>query len=149
VKIRHQARIIALQALFEIDCANHDPQTVLGHRLEARPLPEEGAAFAHKLIWGVLNHQEDLDRVIQTHAPEWPLEQIALIDRNILRLALYEILVDQETPYKVAINEAVELAKLFGSDSSSRFVNGVLGSVVAQHAHILHQSGRRQKDKKK
>jgi N utilization substance protein B len=88
------------------------------------------ADFSRHLVTGVLKHQDVLDEFNHEHAPEWPLEQMAYIDRNILRMAIFEFAVDGRTPVKVAINEAVELAKAFGSDSAPRFVNGVLGSLV-------------------
>lgn len=139
MRVRHRARIAALQALFEIDCSGHSPFTVIERRLEDAPLPESGTHFARELVQGVNAHQEHLDAFIGRYAPEWPVDQIATIDRNILRIAMYEILMHDDTPVKVAINEAVELAKEFGSDSSGRFVNGVLGSLVAQEL----PSGRR------
>ncbi len=105
-------------------------------RLEEAPLPPVGLEFCRKLLHGVLQHQDVLDVVIQRIAPEWPIEQMAPIDRNILRLAAYEIMFDETTPPKVAINEAVELAKSFGSDSSSRFVNGVLGTLLSQKGNL-------------
>ncbi len=89
-----------------------------------------GIEFAYKLLNGVLEHQIGMDKLITRYAPEWPVEQMAVIDRNILRIAIFEFLVDDETPVKVAINEAVELAKLYGSDSAPRFINGVLGSLA-------------------
>ena len=122
----------ALQALFEIDSVNHDPEMVLQRRLEEKSLPPSGSEFARNLVSGVLEYETHLDELIQKNAPEWPVEQIAIIDRNILRIAIFEIAIDRSTPPKVAINEAVELAKLFGSDSSSRFINGVLGALVSQ-----------------
>lgn len=132
MKVRHRARIAALQALFEIDCAGHNLATVLERRLDDVGLPEPGIDFARELVLGVDAHQERLDILIGRYAPEWPVDQIAIIDRNILRIAIYEILLREDTPVKVAINEAVELAKEFGSDSSGRFVNGVLGSLVGR-----------------
>jgi N utilization substance protein B len=133
MKVRHRARIAALQTLFEIDCAGHNAARVLEHRLEEAALPQSGTDFTRELVEGVGAHQDDLDALIGRYAPEWPVEQIAIIDRNILRIAIFEILLGNgDTPVKVAINEAVELAKEFGSDSSGRFVNGVLGSLVAQ-----------------
>lgn len=132
MKVRRQARVSALQALFEIDSVNHDPERVLQRRLEEKSLPPSGGEFARTLVSGVFEHKAHLDDLIQENAPEWPVEQIAIIDRNILRIAIFEITIDQSTPLKVAINEAVELAKLFGSDSSPRFVNGVLGTLVSQ-----------------
>lgn len=132
MKVRRRARMIALQSLFEIDSTEHNPETVLQQRFEATPLPLAGGEFARNLVFGVLEHKAHLDGLIQKNAPEWPVEQIAIIDRNILRIAVFELAIDQGTPLKVAINEAVELAKLFGSDSSPRFINGVLGALVSQ-----------------
>ncbi len=132
MKVRHRARVVVLQALYEIDLAGHEPGLVMERRLEEAQLVEGGDAFARELGRGVNEHLQQLDTLIGRYAPEWPVEQIAVIDRNILRIAIYEILFGRETPIKVAINEAVELAKAFGSDSSSRFVNGVLGTLVAK-----------------
>jgi N utilization substance protein B len=123
---------VALQALFEIDMTHHDPATVLNERFAERQLPPEGEAFARSLLMGTLEHCQEIDALIERVAPEWPVEQIAGVDRAILRLAIYEIVYGGETSPKIAINEAVELAKLFGSDSSRRFVNGALGALVAQ-----------------
>jgi N utilization substance protein B len=86
-----------------------------------------------EIVQGVLRHKDQLDEMICEHAPEWPIDQMAIVDRNILRIALFEFLIDGGTPPKVAINEAVELAKIFGSDSSRRFVNGVLGTLFSKH----------------
>jgi len=132
VKMRRRARIVALQALFEIDVAGHDAELSLQGRLQEKPLPPPDAGFARSLVFGVLEHQERLDKVIHRLAPEWPVSEMAPVVRNILRIAIHEILMDQGTPPKVAINEAVELAKMFGDDSSRRFINGVLGAVVAE-----------------
>jgi len=132
MKIRHEARIVALQALFEMDCVGHQSAAALEQRLVEMPMPEQGIQFARELVQGVTAGIAKLDRLIERYAPEWPVEQIAIIDRNILRIAIYEVLECAGTPLKVAINEAVELAKQFGSDSSGRFVNGVLGSLVAK-----------------
>jgi N utilization substance protein B len=139
VKTRRQARILALQILFEVDSANHPAELVLTQRLEERPMPEEGEAFLRQLVQGVLEHCRHLDSVIHELATDWPLEQMATIDRNVLRMAVYEILIDRQTPVKVAINEAVELAKMFGSESSRRFVNGVLGAVVSRGEMVAPQ----------
>ena len=132
MKDRHRARILALQALYEIDVTHHSPEVVLQQHFAARPCPQAGRDFARTLVQGTLEHQAGLDALIQENAPEWPLDQVAVIDRNILRMAVFEFVVDGGTPVKVAINEAVELAKMFGSDSSRRFVNGVLGAIVSQ-----------------
>ena len=135
MKVRRRARILALQALYEIDTTQHPVGTVLDQRLTEDPLPEEGEAFARELLTGVIQHQVALDELIQRYAPEWPVEQMAVIDRNVLRIAIYEFFISKLTPTKVAINEAVELAKLFGSDSAPRFVNGVLGALAAPAEH--------------
>ena len=141
MKVRSRARMVALQALFEIDCVEHDPQVVLEYRLEESDLPPNGRAFVRILVEGALEHKNDLDQLISKYAPEWPVEQMAIIDRNILRIAIYEIAASENTPVKVAINEAVELAKIFGSGSSRRFVNGVLGSFVAQGGRLAWKPG--------
>jgi N utilization substance protein B len=138
MKSRTRARSLALQALYEIDIAHHPPGEVLQHRLEEDALSDDLAEFARQIVFGVLPLTQELDRIIARYAPEWPLDQIAAIDRNILRVACWEFAVQGETPVKVAINEAVELAKLFGSESASRFVNGVLGS-LADHQNEISQ----------
>ncbi|HEY49390.1 MAG TPA: transcription antitermination factor NusB [Dehalococcoidia bacterium] len=127
--IRRKARIAALQALFESDSSGHNPESSLSRLAEEQVLPEIALLYAQELIRGVLDNKERIDSLIKTHAPNWPLEQISAIDRNILRLAIFEILIDNRVPSKAAINEAVELGKTFGSYNSSRFINGVLGSV--------------------
>ena len=130
--IRRKARTIALQALFEVDSVAHDAEQALERLLVEASLPEEGVNFARELVTGVLTNKERIDNIIQTHAPAWPVAQLAAIDRNILRLAMFEILLNNKVPVKVAINEAVELAKTFGSENSPKFINGVLGTVSAQ-----------------
>jgi len=129
--VRRKARTVALQVLYEFDSAGHDVESALAHLLAESGLSGEDAAFSRGLVGGVMGNREQIDGHIRKFAPAWPLEQIPIVDRNILRLAIFEILLDNNVPVKVAINEAVELAKKFGSDSSSRFVNGVLGSVSA------------------
>jgi len=136
LKGRRQARIVALQALYEIDCASHPPAVVLDRHLSETQMSASYEAFARHLVFGVLEHRDVLDEFIHEHAPEWPLSQMAYIDRNILRMAMFEFAIDGSTPVKVAINEAVELAKRFGSDSAPRFVNGVLGSLVRHREAI-------------
>ena len=126
---RRKARALALQALCEIDMVGHEMQGVITHLLADGGLSEEGAAFVYELVRGVIQNKETIDHHIENFAPAWPIAQIPVVDRNILRLAIFEILLDNKSPVKVAINEAVELAKKFGSDNSPKFVNGVLGSV--------------------
>lgn len=139
MKPRTRARSLALQVLYEVDIANHPPVETFKSRLEENPLSQELSDFARQIIFGVLPLTSVLDQLIAKFAPEWPFEQVASIDRNILRIALWEFGVHQQTPMKVAINEAVELAKMFGSDSAPRFVNGVLGA-LADHQHEINQA---------
>lgn len=137
MKSRTKARVVALQTLYELDMTDHLLGDVLGARAEVNELEEAQYNFAQVLTTGVQEHIDKLDRLIAAHAPEWPLDQVAVIDRNILRLALWEIAFYRKTPLKVAINEAVELAKAFGTDSSPRFINGVLGSLAENLEKIL------------
>jgi N utilization substance protein B len=128
--IRRKARIAALQGLYELDCTRHKAEESSA-RLKAREtLTQEGLAFSEELVKGVLQHKPEIDALIRRFAPAFPPEQMSIIDRNTLRLAIFEVLFSDKTPIKVAINEAVELAKDFGSDSSPRLVNGVLGSIT-------------------
>ena len=127
---RRQARTLVLQALYETDTVHHDPQQVIDNRLVEDPAEVEGESFARRLFFAVLENKAQLDATIQQHAPEWPLEQVAVIDRNLLRMALCEMTITRDAPVKVVINEAIELAKDFGSASSPRFINGVLGRIV-------------------
>jgi len=136
MKSRTKARSIALQALYEIDLTGHTPAIVLGQRLEEVPLDQELVEFCRQIINGVVTLAPQLDNFIAQHAPEWPLDQVAIVDRNILRIALWELAVHGSTPIKVAINEAIELAKMYGSDSTPRFVNGVLGSLATRSNEI-------------
>ena len=121
-----------MQALYEIDAVERAPEAAAERLLGESSLSEENKAFARELVKGTIKNREEIDRNIQQFAPAWPVEQISMIDRNILRLAIFEILFDNKVPVKVAVNEAVELAKAFGSESSGKFVNGVLGSVSAR-----------------
>jgi N utilization substance protein B len=146
MKARRKARTVALQALYEIDCTRHPAAAVIEERLQEQPLASDMDQFARGLVAGVLAQATALDRVIQRFAPEWPLAQMAVIDRNILRIAIWEFAAERQTPIKVAINEAVELAKLYGSDSAPRFVNGVLGALADRQAEVLEQFGGRAAD---
>ncbi len=128
---RRRARTIAFQALCEAGSTQHDATAALQHLLEGTRLSAENAAFAGDLVNGVVEHRDEIDEHIRRFAPAWPLEQMAVVDISILRLAILELLLDNRVPSKVAINEAVELAKRFGSDGSSKFVNGVLGAASA------------------
>ena len=128
---RRKARAIALQALYEIDSVGHRAEAVVAHLLAEGRLSEENNAFVGELVNGVIQNKEKIDHNIQSFAPAWPIEQIPVTDRNILRLAIFELLFDNKVSVKIAINEAVELAKRFGGDNAAKFVNGVLGSVSA------------------
>ena len=139
MKPRTRARSLALQVLYEVDITNPPPADVYKSRLEESQLSDDLTEFARVIVFGVLPLTHDLDQLIAKYAPEWPFDQVAAIDRNILRMALWEFAVFHETPLKVAINEAVELAKLFGADSAPRFVNGVLGA-LADHQHEIQQA---------
>jgi transcription antitermination protein NusB len=141
MKSRTKARSIALQVLYEVDMVGHPPGTVLEERILEDPVEKNLADFSSQIVFGVLPLVERLDNFIAQHAPEWPMDQVAVVDRNILRIALWEFAVADCTPVKVAINEAIELAKLFGSDSTPRFVNGVLGSLAARQNEIKQALG--------
>lgn len=137
MKQRTRARGVALQVLYEVDQSKHLPGTVYAQRIKDEPLTKALQEFARQIIFGVLPLTEELDQIIAEHAPEWPFEQIAPIDRNILRIAFWEFAIDQKTPVKVAINEAVELAKVYGSDTAPGFINGVLGSLAKDQDKII------------
>jgi N utilization substance protein B len=141
MKARRKARTVALQALYEIDCTNHSLGEVVAERLAEQPMDDDLSEFARRMVSGVMAQAATLDKLIQKYAPEWPLDQMAIIDRNILRIAIWEFAAERETPVKVAINEAVELAKLYGSDSAPRFVNGVLGALATRQAEIQQVFG--------
>lgn len=136
MKSRTRARSVALQVLYEYDQSKHQVGYIFENRLEENPLDQNLVEFSQKIVSGVFPLIHDLDEQISKYAPEWPFDQVAIIDRNILRIALWEMVYDSETPIKVIINEAIELAKLFGSDATPRFVNGVLGSLVDNQNEI-------------
>ena len=129
---RRRARIAALQALYEADTSDHLPQESLLRILAEEQIARAPADFARDLLEGVLAKRDEIDRTIADAAPAWPVDQLHAIDRNILRLAIREMLGDNGTPVSVVINEAVELAKSFGSEKSASFVNGVLGTIARQ-----------------
>lgn len=141
MKSRTKARSVALQALYEVDISGHSPEAALQERLLDEPMEQKLAEFARQIVYGVLPIVTRLDNLIAQHAPEWPMDQVAIIDRNILRIALWEFAVSGVTPIKVAINEAIEMAKIYGSDSTPRFVNGVLGSLAIRQDEIKHSFG--------
>src|SRR4030065_1619529 len=137
MKPRSRARSIGVQALYEIDITGHPRALVIEERLSETPLEDNLSDFARKIVFGIHPLIYELDQLIAKHAPEWPLDKVATIDRNIMRIALWEIAVSNQTPLKVAINEAVELGKIYGSDSTPRFVNGVLGSLALHYNDII------------
>jgi N utilization substance protein B len=127
---RHQGRILALQLLYEADVAGHGPDEVLARTFAEQPPSAAVRAHVERLVRGVVAERDEIDPYIAAAAPAFPLAQMAAIDRNVLRLAVFELLREAAVPPRAAINEAVELAKRFGGDNSSRFVNGVLGTIV-------------------
>ena len=130
VVARRRTRALVMQALYESDAVEHSAVGVLDERMPEMGLPWRDAEFARKLLNGIFANAAEIDKIISEFAPGWPISQMAVVDRNILRMAVYEIMVSQETPPRVAVNEAVELAKAFGAESAPRFINGVLGSVM-------------------
>jgi len=135
---RHLGRIIALQTLYEqdfrIECGdtNFDLDQVLERNIRRYQGTVDDHDFINSLVKGVDKHQKELDVALQPIAPEWPIEQIARMDRIVLRMGLWELMHSKDVPPKVVINEAVELAKAFGGDNSSKFINGVLGTILKQ-----------------
>jgi N utilization substance protein B len=128
---RRLGRIIAMQALYEIDAVASDPVASLDALAAEHEASGEAREFAAGLVQGVLQHLPAIDRVIAEAAPQWPLEQVAQVDKAVLRLAVYELQHAGNAPPKVVINEAVEIAKEYGGEGSGRFINGVLGHVLA------------------
>ncbi|MBT4510795.1 MAG: transcription antitermination factor NusB [Chloroflexi bacterium] len=126
---RRRSRIVALQALYEFDCVGHDLNSSIRLLTQENPLTEDALTFVQELVIGVKENKDGIDTQIRKFAPSFPVEQLSLIDRAILRLAIFELVFDKRVPVKVAINEAVELAKAFGNNNSAKFINGVLGSV--------------------
>lgn len=132
---RHLSRTMAMQTLYQWDFSgskDKEPADLLAYNLQefAPSFNDEG--FALHLIDGVLKNKEEIDELIKKYATEWPIEQITIVDRNILRLGIYELKFDPEIPSKVAINEAIEVAKTYGGESSGKFVNGVLGAIYKE-----------------
>ena len=133
---RRKARITALQILYEIDCTSHKPEDILSRWLQDTTLSTEQHEYIKVLIHGIHKSSKEIDKSIRHFAPLFPIEQISVIDRNILRLAIFEMLFDNKVPAKAAINEAIELAKKFGTEKSPKFINGVLGSIIASNVLV-------------
>jgi transcription antitermination protein NusB len=133
---RHLCRTIVLQSLYEWDFYKQDIELdfIVDRNIQSFGADIDEPEFIWKIVTGVISHREEIDSIIEKAAPEWPLGQIAVVDRNILRMGLYELLYanKEEVPHKVAINESIELAKNFGGQNSSKFVNGVLGTVYSE-----------------
>lgn len=134
---RHLSRSIAIQSLYEWDFKNYKDdllQEIIERNIEEFGPGLKEKEFVQNLVSGVVKHRKELDSIIEKAAPMWPLDQIDMIDRNVLRLGLYELIYEnkEEVPPKVAINEAIELAKSFGGESSGKFINGVLGTVYRE-----------------
>lgn len=129
---RRKAREVALRILYQKDVGNTDPRRSLPEAVDELKLSEEGAEFARRVVFGLLENLDAIDDVLRRHAREWSPERMANIDRNILRMALYEILFIEDIPPSVSINEAIELAKKYSTEESGRFINGVLGNVVRE-----------------
>ncbi len=152
---RHLARSIVLQSLYEWDFRKRksdELKKVIGRNIEALTPDAEDVDFIHSLAKSVMKFQPKIDKIIEKAAPEWPLEQITIVDRNVLRIGLYELLFGdrEEVPPKVAINEAIELAKTYGGESSGKFINGVLGTIYREIGEPGKDEGkpRAQKEKK-
>lgn len=128
---RREARTLAMKILFEADLTPHDALDVLFRELGDESVAEEQRRYCETLVRGVVEHLDEIDRHIADAAPAFPVDQLAAIDRNVLRIAVYEIMMNPKVPTKAAINEAVELAKQFGGENSGRFVNGVLGNIAS------------------
>jgi len=132
-------RRVALQILYEVDSAAHPVGAVLEAQLRYNPLSPQGTTYLREVISGVLDTKDQLDALIKKYAPEWPVEQLAIVDRNVLRLAIYELSMSEDVPIRVVIDEAVELGKWFGADGSARFINGVLGAISVNNKAIADQ----------
>ena len=147
---RHLSRSIAMQSLYEWDFWHRDNSkldSIIETTIKEFGPGLEDASFIHELINGVMEHLDKINEIIEKCAPEWPLEQVTIVDRNVLRIGIYELLWGKrdEVPPKVAINEAIELAKNFGGESSGRFVNGVLGTIYRE----IGEPGKDEVSKKK
>ena len=128
---RHLARVMAMQALYEVDAVDGDPAAALDAVAAEHQARPRAHSFASDLVQGVLQHLEAIDAVIGAAAPQWPLAQVAGVDKAVLRVAVFELLFGRRVPPKVAINEAIDVVKTYGGEGSGRFVNGVLGHVLA------------------
>ena len=138
--VRRRAREIALQVLYQLDIGQGDPREVLGVYFENFRPSEKAREFCHRLIEGVWQHREEIDRLIEENAENWTLKRMAVVDRNILRLAAYELTHCPDIPFKATLNEAIELAKRFGNDDSGAFINGILDKIHSLSGPALQSS---------
>lgn len=148
---RHLARALVLQSLYEWDFSGgtRDLFGIIDRNIEDTAPDLDEKEFAHQMAHGCVEHQSEIDETIQKFAPDWPLEKITTTDRNVLRLGAYELLFNFDIPSKVAINEAIELAKTYGGESSGKFVNGVLGAIFRdQLARGITKESDKPKDEK-
>ena len=129
---RRKARILALQVLYEMDSSRHPYPEIMERALSKNSIDIRGGEFTKTLVDGVIQKLPEIDKRIEKFATVWPVDQLSIIDRNILRIAIFEVVVYNRTPIKAAVNEAVELAKGFGGESSPQFINGVLGSILGR-----------------
>ena len=127
---RRQARELALQILFQIDLGQASPETAFQYTIQGKDLDRESTEFIRRIVFGTLQNLKILDKAIVSVSRDWDLGRMAVVDRNIMRMALFEIFYCEDIPGSVSLNEAIELAKIFGTDDSGRFVNGVLGKIV-------------------
>lgn len=140
---RHVGRAIAMQTLYQADFNNNlsfkETEGILDYQIVEISSGYDNTDFVNHLVKNVLEYQEQIDAIIEKYAPEWPLDKITLVDRNILRIGVWELVFDDSIPPKVSINEAIEIAKTFGGDSSGKFVNGVLGAIFADYKEELEE----------
>ncbi|MEA3272781.1 MAG: transcription antitermination factor NusB [Patescibacteria group bacterium] len=132
---RHLSRTIAMQSLYEWDFKDEDKSKltqIVDHNISEFAPGIKDSSFIHDLVKGIIDNLEEIDKTIQKYAPQWPIDQITLVDRNVLRLGVYELVFYKSTPSRVAINEAIEVAKSFGGESSGKFINGVLGAIYKE-----------------
>lgn len=137
---RSKAREYALQILYQVDVTRTDAQTIMQDFWEAHPAPQDVRGFATQVVEGTVGHLEQINHLIAQHANNWDITRMAIVDRNILRMGAYELLYMEDVPPKVCLNEAVELAKRFGDEESSKFVNGILDTIHKMHGRAETQA---------
>ncbi|KJS84894.1 MAG: hypothetical protein JM58_09980 [Peptococcaceae bacterium BICA1-8] len=127
---RRQLREKAFQIIFQVDVGKNDLETALIERIQETDMDEGDKAFCRSLVIGTLQKLNEIDEVIEKYALDWEVKRMLSVDRNILRLAVYEMVFNKDTPAKAALNEAIEIAKVYGSEDSPKFINGILGQVI-------------------